>query len=193
MNLLHKRILEISKKHDLTHLGSCLTAVNIIDHIYKQRKPDEPFILSCGHAGLALYVVLEKYLGQDAEALCLKHGTHPSRNIGEGIYCSTGSLGWGITIALGMALSDRSKNVHCLTSDGEAHEGTFWEVANVMHRYKVDNLKIHLNWNGWAAYHCVNRDFIERVKGIFPSIKVWETEVTEYDFKGQEAHYVKCE
>lgn len=191
MNELHHRITEISKKHGLTHLGSCYTAVNIIDKIYSERKPDEPFILSCGHAGLALYVVLEKYLGLDAEELCLKHGTHPTRNIPEGIYCSTGSLGWGLPIALGMAIANRERKVHCLISDGEAFEGAIWESANIIHRYSVDNLKIHLNWNGWAAYHPVSADFIKRVKNIFPKIFIHQTFVQNYGLQGQSAHYVK--
>jgi len=153
--------------------------------------PHEPFVLSCGHASLALYVVLEKYLGVNAEELYQKHGTHPNRDIENGIYCSTGSLGWGITIAAGMAFADRDKNVWCLISDGEAFEGSIWEVANVMHRYKLDNLKVCLNWNGWSAYHSVSRNFVERVKAIFPSISVCETDVKDYGFKGLEAHYVK--
>ena len=191
MSIIHDRIIDISKKHGLTHLGGCLTSADIIDQIYSVRQKDDPFILSCGHNALALYVVLEKYLGLDAEALCLKHGTHPNRDIADGIYCSTGSLGWGLVISLGMAMADRNKNVWCLISDGESFEGTIWECANVMHRYKVDNLKIHLNWNGWAAYHSVSRDFIERVKGIFPKIIIHETSVEKYHLKGQSAHYVK--
>src|SRR5689334_7883129 len=121
MNPLQNRIKTISRKLNLSHLGSNLTAVGIIDRIYQKRKPHEPFVLSCGHAGLALYVVLEKYLGKNAEELYLKHGTHPNRDIENGIYCSTGSLGWGLTIAAGMAFADRERNVWCLISDGEAH------------------------------------------------------------------------
>lgn len=175
----------------MSHLGSCYTAVGIIDEIYSTRRPDEPFILSCGHAGLALYVVLEKYLGLNAETLCLKHGTHPNRDLADGIYVSTGSLGWGLPIALGMAMADRDRKVYCLISDGEAFEGTIWETANLMHRYEVENLKVHLNWNGWSAYNRVYRDFIERVVRIFPRITIHETAVEDYGLKGQLAHYCK--
>lgn len=191
MSTLHERIISISKKYNLSHLGSCLTSVSIIDQIYAERKPDEPFILSCGHAGLALYVVLEKYLGKDAEALYLKHGTHPNRDLEDGIYCSTGSLGWGLTIALGMAAADRKRKVYCLISDGEIFEGSVWETANAMRRYNIDNLEVHLNWNGWSAYHQVNESMIQRVKGIFPNIIIHKTSVKDYGFTGLEAHYVK--
>lgn len=191
MSTLSNRVLEISKKHGLSHVGSCCTAVDIIDKIYHVRKLHEPFILSCGHAGLALYVVLEKYLGLDAEKLALDHGTHPYRDLDAGIYLSTGSLGWGLPIALGMAMADPSRKVFCLMSDGEAAEGALWEVANVIRRYHVKNLEVHLNYNGWAAYHQVDNDFISRVIGVLPSIQVHRTHVEDYGLKGQAAHYCK--
>ncbi len=108
----------------------------------------------------------------------------------EGIDCSTGSLGQGLPIALGMAMADRSKNVYCLISDGEAAEGTIWEVANVMHKYSVSNLKVYLNYNGWSAYDEVKVDFINRVKSIFPAINIIHTSVEDYGLKGLSAHYV---
>ena len=64
---LEKRILNISYKNKLSHISSNLTAVGIIDEIYCVRKDSDPFILSSGHAGLALYVVLEKFYGLNAE------------------------------------------------------------------------------------------------------------------------------
>ena len=102
-NKLERRIIELSYKHGLTHLSSCLTSVNVIDKIYQVKKKTDPFILSNGHAFLALCVVLEKWEGKDAEKLWKKHGTHPNRDLEDGIYCSTGSLGMGITVAVGMA------------------------------------------------------------------------------------------
>ena len=102
---LKKRILEIAHKHKLSHLGSYLTAVDIIDEIYRIKNPNDIFILSSGHAALALYVVIEKYEGKNAEELFLKHGGHPHRDEKNGIYCSTGSLGLGITITVGRALA----------------------------------------------------------------------------------------
>ena len=86
LNDLQKRILDISYKHKLSHLSSNLTAVGIIDEIYCLRKDNDPFILSSGHAGLALYVVLEKYYGLDAEKLFKKHGVHPNRDIKDKLY-----------------------------------------------------------------------------------------------------------
>jgi len=165
-----------------------LTAVDIIEEIYNEKKVGEKFVLSCGHAGLALYVVMEKHQDYDAEQLYIKFGVHPERCVD--IPCSTGSLGQGLPIALGMAMADRSKNVYCLISDGEAAEGTIWEVANVMDKYGVNNLKVYMNYNGWGAYDYIYPDFIDRVKSIMTSINIRETSVEDYNLNGQSAHYV---
>lgn len=185
MNPLHRRILDISYRHKLSHLGSCLGAVDIIDEIYAERQPDEPFLLSCGHAGLALYVVLEKYLGKDAEDLFKRHGVHPTKNLNDGIYCSTGSLGQGISIAVGRALANRDRKVWCLISDGECAEGVVYESLNFALRHKLDNLKVYCHSNGYAAYR--------ETYGInlpWMSLRGKSPEDLGYPFlKGQDAHY----
>lgn len=148
---LHYRVLDISRKHKLGHLSSNLTAVGILDEIYSTKRPQDIVVLSQGHAGLALYVALEKHEGRDAETLYLKHGTHPNRDIGDGIHVSAGSLGCAVTIALGMAMADPSKDVYCLISDGEAWEGSVSEVLNLKNKLKLTNLKIHLNLNFFSC------------------------------------------
>ena len=123
---LRRRIIEISYKAKFSHLGSCLSAVDIIDAMYKVKKKNERFILSCGHAGIALYVVLQKYgMMRDSDISRLR--IHPDMNSRLGIDISTGSLGQGLPVAVGMALADRKRNVYCLVSDGECAEGSIWE------------------------------------------------------------------
>lgn len=185
MTPLERRILDLSYKHQLSHIGSCLTAVAIIDRIYDRitNERNGKFILSCGHAGLALYVVLEKYFGIDAEKLLERHGVHPNLDHGAGIHCSTGSLGQGITIALGMALADRSRNVYCLLSDGECGEGSVYEALHCQSKYDVTNLKIYCNNNGWSAY--------EKTYGVFVNVENCDTSSHRFMQKyGQEAHYI---
>ncbi len=191
MTQLESRIIEISKKHGLSHNGSCLTAVGIIDEIYSIKKDDEPFILSCGHTFLALAVVLEKYYGYDAEMLALKHGTHPDRDMEHKIWCSTGSLGVGVTVACGMALSDRNKDVYVLLSDGEMFEGSCYETANVAKKYNVNNLKVYVNFNNWGAYDFIPDSFKDNIMFLFPNAVIKHTKVENYNLKGQSAHYVK--
>src|SRR3972149_10953189 len=109
-----RRILEISFQRNFSHIGSCLGSIDLIDAIYKVKKRDEQFILSNGHAGVALYVILEKNGMIKDSNIIKKLNVHPDRNLDIGISVSTGSLGQGLPIALGMALSNKNENVYCL-------------------------------------------------------------------------------
>ena len=93
---LEKRIIDLSYKNKVSHIGSCLSAIKTIDKIYSLKKPNEPFILSSAHASIALYAVLEKYEKQNAQKLFDKHGVHCNRDIENGIWASGGSLGHGL-------------------------------------------------------------------------------------------------
>lgn len=192
MNKLERRILEISHKLKLSHIGSCLSVVNVIDQIYGMKKKDEPFILSNGHAALALYCVLEKYEGQDAEALFHKHGVHPNRDPEAGIWASAGSLGHGLGIALGYAFSNKDRTVYVTISDGEAAEGSIWEALAVGRKYQLENLRIALIANGWGAYDPVDwEDLDTRINSFYPTMMVKTNMFSYPDFlQGQDAHYI---
>lgn len=191
LNDLEKRIIELSYKHKKPHLGSCLDSVNIIDGIYKVKKKDEPFILSNGHAGLALYVVLEKYEGKDAEELCLKYGTHPRRCLEDGLWATTGSLGSGLPIAVGMALADRSRNVYVMSSDGEMAEGSMWEALRIAGEQRLENLRITVNANGHGAYSRIDADLLDlRLQYFYPCLVV-KTNLFKFPeyLQGIDSHY----
>lgn len=190
---LKHRICELSYKYGLSHIGSCVTSVDIINTIYYCKGDDEPFILSSGHAGLALYCVLEKHNGIDAEQLYKKHGVHPNRDIENGIYASSGSLGHGIGIAVGMALADRKKNVYVLLSDGECMEGSVWESVRIAHDNNLDNLKIYINVNGYSAYGETNdREIMERFNIYDVNAEIKNTNTLDFPFlKELDAHYYK--
>ena len=188
---LKKRILEIAYKHKLSHLGSYLSAVGIIDEIYKSKNKEDIFILSSGHAALALYVALEKYEGKNAEELFLKHGGHPHRDEDNGIYCSTGSLGLGITVAVGRALANKNRKVHVLISDGESAEGSVWEALRFIQENNLTNIEVYVNVNGYAAYDKVDVKYlVDRLEVFLPSINIRYTNVNQYPFlRGLNAHY----
>lgn len=160
MEKLRKRLIEITYKYGLTHLSSTLSALPILFEIYNSKKEDEVFILSAGHSGLALYVILEHFYGIDAEKLYEKHGIHPNRDIENKIYCSTGSLGQGLTVAIGHALSDRSKNVYVYMTDGEMAEGCVWESLQYVHKIGLENLKIYVCINGISATEYIDVDYL---------------------------------
>lgn len=187
---LKKRVLDISFTRKLSHIGSCLSALSIIYEIYKV-KGDSPFILSSGHAGLALYTILEHFEGKNAEKLFDKHGVHPNRDLEDGIYVSTGSLGHGLGIAVGMALSNRDEEVYCLVSDGECAEGSIWEALNVVKAQNLLNLKIYVNCNWYGAYSVISPyDLKLKLDAFAPNVRSRETSVEQLPFlKGQKAHY----
>jgi transketolase len=188
---LKKRIVEIAYKHKLGHLGSYLSSVEIIDEIYSKMGKDDIFILSSGHASLAMYVCIEKYFGIDAEMLFLKHGGHPHRDEDNKIHCSTGSLGLGLPIALGRALANPNKKVWVLVSDGEAAEGSIWESLKTIYELNIDNIEVFVNINGLCAYKEVDIDYMStRLKAFLPRIELRYTTVEQYSFlKGLNAHY----
>ncbi len=188
---LKKRIIEISYKYNLSHIGSCLTAVDIINYIYTFKKPFEIFVLSSGHAGLALYVILEKYLGYNAEDLFKKHGVHPNRDIGNGIYVSTGSLGHGLGIATGFAHANRERKVYCLISDGEFSEGSIYEAYNIAKNLRLQNLFIYINCNGYGAYRRIYSYTIADQTLLYQTLntKIFTTSFGLPFLEGLDAHY----
>lgn len=211
---LRLRIIEISFLRNLSHIGSCLSSIDIIDAVYKVKKSSEKFILSNGHAGIALYAVLEKNKELKPSATN-KLNIHPDRDKKNSIDVSTGSLGHGLPIALGIALANKNKNVYCTISDGECTEGSILETLRIASDNKVSNLKIVLNANGWGAYDSISLDKLYKHIGAFdcelikldghntkkivsvlskeykrPLLIFAKTEVEQFKFlKGQDAHY----
>jgi transketolase len=191
MNSLERRVVDISYHEKIGHLSSNLNAVNIIDEIYQSKKPTDQFVLSSGHAALAWYVVLEKYQGHDAVALFHELGVHPHRRPGTDITVSTGSLGMGITVAVGYALADRTRDVYCLVSDGECGEGAVWEALRFIHEAKLDNLHVYANVNGMIAYDLIDREYIEtRLRAFLPRINIRHTQPPKWPWaQGVLTHY----
>lgn len=168
---LRIKIAKIVKASGEGHIPSSYSIVDIIDHLYgKVLNTDalnpkwsdrDYFILSKGHGAIALYVVLNKYgflSDKDLELYGTKTGMlggHPDVTIVPGVEASTGSLGHGFPTAIGTALGLRIRNkrnrVFCLVGDGECHEGTIWESANVAANLKLGNVCVIVDWNGSAA------------------------------------------
>jgi transketolase len=186
MTILQKRIIELSYKNKLSHIGSCLGLVDILDRIYTNKNPEDKVVISNGHAHLAHLVVREKHEGIDAQDY-IKYGVHCDREAGCDV--STGSLGQGISIAVGLALADRGNTIYCTTSDGESNEGSFWEALRIASDQKLLNLHIYLIANGYTAYDSMNIDLLERrLKGFYPVTIVRVN--TDLPFaKGLEPHY----
>ncbi len=144
---LIKRILEIAYRDGMGHIPSALSILDIVWCLYdKVMTKDDQFILSKGHGCMALYAVLEaKGLLDWSKPL----QGHPKR--GGSILASTGSLGHGLPMAVGLAKAKKIKGeagrVFCLIGDGECNEGTTWESAMIAAHHKLDNLMVFIDYN----------------------------------------------
>lgn len=213
---LRQRILEISYEAQLSHLGSCLTSVDAIDLVFKHKRKQDKFVLSNGHAGIAYYTVLEKYHLLDKN-VTQKLYIHPDRNLDNNIHVSTGSLGQGLPIAVGMALANKNQHIFCMLSDGECGEGSVWESFRIIQEQQLANITCLINANGWAAYKKIEISrlkkqvlgFIDLVTQISgnnlprlstlikqsvnqkqPQVIILKTKVEHFSFlKDQAAHY----
>lgn len=169
---IRARIIENSSTSGTPHLGSCLSCVDILCTIYskylnidpkEQRSPDrDRFILSKGHAAPAIFQVLAEFgffsrnelenYGQDG-SLFAEHPPTPDHL--NGIEAATGSLGHGLPIGLGMAMSARitntNYNVFVVLGDGECNEGSVWEAALLAAANNVSNLCVTVDYNKWQA------------------------------------------
>ena len=185
------RILDISYKLNLSHIGSSLTCYPIIENIYKTKNFNDIVVLSCGHAGLAQYVAIEKESKNliNAEKMLKTMGIHPARDVSLGIHVSSGALGSGILIAVGLAVANKRRNVYCILSDGECAEGYVWEALAYIKKQNITNLIIHVNVNGFSAYDAVDRDYLEkRLKAFNENIIVHQTKNPIY-LGDLNAHY----
>ena len=166
-------ILKKTYEANSSHIGSCYSIVEILYALYFLKfKKKDTFILSKGHAALALYCTLfeKKILSKALLDSYGKNNTtlmaHASHKV-KGVEFSTGSLGHGLPYAVGKALGekiDKSKNkIYVLISDGELNEGTTWESLLFASFHKLDNLFIIIDYNKIQSL-----DFVKKVLKIEP-------------------------
>lgn len=192
-----------------THIGGSLSAADILVALYfevMRVRPQEPrwsgrdyFVLSKGHASAALYSTLaERGFFPRSELASYGHPdgrlmAHPTPAV-PGVEFATGSLGHGLSLAVGLALAakraGRANRVFVLLGDGELQEGTVWEAAMSAAHYRLDNLtavvdrnRLQINgstedrmrlepladrWRafGWQVSHTDGHDFAELVPAL---------------------------
>ena len=174
MKELINKVVETAYNGKEGHIPSSLSILDILYVIYEQ-KLNKNFILSKGHATLGLYVVHNHFgLLNDISLydFCSPGSQligHPSDKI-DGITASTGSLGHGLPIGVGMALGNKIKNskerVVVLIGDGEANEGTIWESALLASHHKLGNLCCIMDHNK-SGDRAVKMDRVIRKFGSF--------------------------
>ncbi len=163
-----RNIIKMVTEAKSGHIGGAFSATEILVSLYfnemnitKENLSDlcrDKFVLSKGHASALLYAVLsEKGFLPEEELLTFRKINsrlqgHPNMNYVKGVDMSTGSLGHGLSAAVGMALSYKIHNqdfrVYSVVGDGESEEGQIWEAAMAAAHFKLDNLCAVLDMNG---------------------------------------------
>ena len=195
------------------HPGGSLGAADILTYLYLKEMNinkenlnstnRDRFVLSKGHCSPALYAALHEadLLNEDLKTFRKINSNlqgHPNMNYVDGVDMSTGSLGQGISTAVGMAIANKLDNsdnrVYTLVGDGESEEGLVWEALMAASHYKLDNLCVIFDVNhlqidgdvqdvigplplldkakafGCNAIECDGHDF-ESIKNAFESAK----------------------
>jgi transketolase len=133
-------------EHGEAHLGGSFSIIEILIYLYEDFLDDDDiFILSKSHSSFPLCLILQQ------KGLSPKLTTHLERDPLNGIHCTTGSLGHGLPIAIGIAHARKIKNIKnrvvVLMSDGECQEGTTWESLLLGAKHQLDNLFVIVDWN----------------------------------------------
>lgn len=167
---VRRLVVEMSHRSKSGETGSSLSISDLLAVLYfkilhvNPEKPDDPkrdrFVLSKGHGAAALYATLalrgyfpaEKLLGHR-----INNGTfhaHPSRSAAQGIEASTGSLGHGLSIAVGMAiaLKNTTAKVYVLLGDGECNEGSVWEAVMFAGNARLPNIIAIIDDNKFQGF-----------------------------------------
>ncbi|MBI4689210.1 MAG: transketolase [Nitrospirae bacterium] len=198
---IRRIILEQAKRANVGHIGSALSIADIITALYGNvlsiPDPDDPdrdrFILSKGHAAMAVYAALflKGWLTEDdLNTFCTDGtllGVHPEHML-RGVDFSTGSLGHGLSIGTGAALAARlqrsSRRVFVLVSDAECNEGSLWEAVMFAGHHRLSNLIAIIDLNGQQAF-----GYTEQVIDLSPMAEHWR--VFGWDVHEVDGHKVE--
>lgn len=188
---LRKKIFITGYKGGMAHLASCYSSLEMIYALYLKDilrydgknpkwKDRDRFILSKGHAGLALYGVMQK-AGLISDEMYKSYltdnsmiGGEPCMRDSEWVEATTGSLGHGLSMGLGIAMAlkmDKSPaKVYVMLGDGELEEGTVWEAIMTAPSFGLDNLIAILDCN-----KIQKMDYVERTIGAPNWKDKWES------------------
>ncbi|CDC72576.1 MAG: transketolase [Christensenellales bacterium] len=172
------------------HIGGSLSIVDVLTVLYYKHMNVDPknpqmngrdrLVVSKGHAGPAVYATLcQKGYISHRELLTLNQfktnlPSHCDMNKTPGIDMTTGSLGQGISCAVGMAIAAKLANDHayiyCIIGDGESQEGQVWEASMYAAQKGLDNFIVFLDNNGMQI-----DNYTKNINGLIDPIKKWES------------------
>ena len=172
-----KKVLEMIHSAGTSHIGSNFSVIDIATVLYEKAKPEDKILWSKGWAAATAYYFLSRkgiIPERDLDTYCqpkspyigLVEPTIP------GIECAGGSMGYGLPFGVGFALAKKLKKeegkVYVIMSDGEQAIGTTWESALIAAQYKLDNLTVIVDYNGFQAMGKTNE-----ILNIEPLIDKW--------------------
>ncbi len=189
-NWVRRQVLDMAVRAGAGHIAPSFSCIDILVTLYYggvlrvdsnnlKRGERDRFILSKGHAALALYAILADcgFFPVSELVTFTQEGSHlggHAEDVVPGIEVATGSLGHGLSIGTGLALAakmDKKKYLTvCLMSDGECHEGSVWEAAMFAGHHRLNNLIAIIDNNGLSAI-----DFLKKYLDIAPLEKKWES------------------
>lgn len=163
---IRRTIIEQSRRANVGHIGCALSIADLVAAVLGgAMRPDrgadrDRFVLSKGHAALALYAALQlrgDLEEAEIETYCSDGtllGVHPEHAV-DGIDFCTGSLGHGLSIGVGAALAAKrqgsDRRVYVIMSDAELNEGSVWEAVMFAAHHRLDNLVLLVDLNGQQA------------------------------------------
>lgn len=175
---LRKKVLDLSMETGEAHLGGCFSEIEILISLFEEVMGlQDKFILSKGHCPHPFYLLLRE------RGYNPKIATHPDLDPANGIYTTSGSLGHGLPLAVGMAMARKRKNqagdIYVLMGDGECQEGTTWESLLIASRHNLNNLIAVVDYN-----HIQALDKLEDVlplENLAEKFKAFNWAVSEVD------------
>jgi len=183
-------VVSMVKEAKVGHIGGSLSVTDILTALYfsvMEVKPEDPgwedrdrLVLSKGHGATALYSALAYRGFSPVEGLesfgCIdsRYQVHPDRKKVPGVEVSTGALGQGLSVGIGMALAAKleKKKYHTfvILGDGEIQEGQVWEAAMFAAHYKIENLTVILDYNNVQLMGDV-----DKIMDVAPVDKKWDS------------------
>jgi transketolase len=210
---LRRNIIQCIEATRRGHIGSAMSLVEILrvlyDDIlkYNSKNPNQfkrdKLILSKGHGCLALYSLLADkgfFLKKHLKTTCQFDsilGGHPEYGKVPGVEASTGSLGHGLPIAVGLAISEKlnkTKNyIFVIIGDGELNEGSNWEALLSASKHRLDNLIIMLDYNKIQSYGPTNQVLdLEPISAKIKAFNLFVNEVNGHDLRDIKNRILEC-
>ncbi len=194
---LRKTILDMAHSGATVHIPCAFSIVEMCGVIYGEylnigNNPDDCdrdyFVLSKGHGVMAVYACLKElgFLSEQDIKDYFKDGTK-LKGLSDchvpGLEATSGSLGHGLSVAVGLALGFKFKKskqkVYCIVGDGESNEGTIWEALLFAAHWKLDNLIVLFDCNGYQAMGPTEQ--VMNLKSMTMKLKAFDFETLEID------------